>query len=273
MNSAPENAKTIMFMSVDIAEATRFKESVQNSDETPHWLEAFETFFKELPLVLMGQIATTFAANAELPEVNVWKAIGDELVFRAQPRSAQDALLITEAFYRTVVTYNVRFFERWPLRLRGCCWAARFPGRNIEFQIREMAGTADADDDNYVDFLGPDVDLGFRLIPHAHSGQVILSLNLAEAIARLSDQHDFRFHYIGRDILKGVFMGRPYPLILITLADCMPELWQWEESEPPQLKILREDPPMTAEALIELADKIRNYLNRMCRMNLMPLEF
>ncbi len=47
MTSSPGNAKTLMLISADIVEATRFKESVQSPNESPAWLVAFETFFRE----------------------------------------------------------------------------------------------------------------------------------------------------------------------------------------------------------------------------------
>ncbi len=265
MTSVDSDAKTVIFMSVDISDSTIFKEKGHSLDDDPLWLEAFETFFKEVPLVLMGQIATAFAMTDDLPDISIWKVIGDEIVFRAQARSAEEAL--TEAFYRTVVTYEARFVERWPLRIRGCCWAARFPGRNIEIKIPEMAGVG------YVDYLGPDVDLGFRLVSQVDRGQVILSLNLAEALASLPERRGMQFHYVDRKVLKGIFVGRPYPLILVTLSDCMPELWQWEDDDSQQLRALRDDPPMDTAALVELASRIRTYLNRMGRLNIKLLEF
>ena len=63
MTSVDSNAKTILFMSVDIADSTSFKESAHGLDDDPLWLEAFETFFKEIPLILIGQIATAFALH------------------------------------------------------------------------------------------------------------------------------------------------------------------------------------------------------------------
>jgi hypothetical protein len=82
-----------------------------------------------------------------------------------------------------------------------------------------------------------------------------------------------QFHYVDRKVLKGIFVGRPYPLILVTLPDCMPELWQWEEDESQQLRALRDEPPIDAAALVELASGIRTYLNRMCWLNIKRLEF
>ena len=273
MNSSQPDAKTLMFLSVDIVEATRFKETVQGPNESPAWLVAFETFFRELPLVFMGQVATAFAEVEDLPNVSVWKVFGDELIFRAQPRSGDQALRLTEAFYRSLVSYGSRFFERWPLRLRGCSWAARFPGSNIELKIPEMPGADRSVDSAYADYLGPDVDLGFRLAHHAGRGQFIVSLNLAEALAALPEHRDIRFHNVGQAVLKGVFHGRPYPLIMITFADCVPEFWQWEREESQYLRAVRDDPPIEADKLIELAKRTRRDLNATYHLNLTPLEF
>ena len=262
-----------MFLSADIVEATRFKETVDNLDESPAWLVAFETFFRELPLVFMGQVAHIFAEVKDLPNVGVWKVFGDELIFRAEPRSGDEALRITEAFYRSLVSYGSRFFERWPLRLRGCCWAARFPRPNMEIKIPEMSGADGSVDGAYADYLGPDVDLGFRLAHHAGPGQFIVSLNLSEALAALPEQRDIRFHAVGQAVLKGVFHGRPYPLIMITYADCVPEFWQSETEASPHLRALRDDPPMEADVLIELAERTRADLKARHHLKLRPLEF
>ena len=263
--------RTLLFMSVDLAGSTNFKDVTGPIDGSPGWLEAFETYFKELPLVLMGQVAQTFLEADTLPEISVWKVIGDEIVFQAEPRNAEEALLLTEAFYRTVVTYDARFFNRWPLRIRGCIWAARFPDRNIAIEIREMADMGGGD--TYVDYLGPDIDLGFRLSPHAHFGQVIVSMNLAEVLAAMPDRHGFHFHYLGKQTLKGIFRGRPYPLLLVSQPDCMPDLWTWETEDPPQYRAVRENPPMPAAELIELTGKVRDYLNKVAQLGLEPLEF
>ncbi len=267
------DAKTLMFLSADIVEATKFKESVQGPGESPAWFDAFEAFFRELPLVLMGQVATAFAEVETLPNIGVWKVFGDELIFRVEPRSADEALRLTEAFYRSLVAYGSRFFERWQLRIRGCCWAARSPGHNIEFQIPEMAGGNGAADSTYTDYLGPDVDLGFRLAHHAGRGQLIVSLNLAEALAALPAQRDVRFHHLGQAVLKGVFHGRPYPLIMITILDRGPEFLEWEMEASPYLRALRDDPPMATDELIEMAERTRRELNAAYDLKLMPLEF
>ena len=260
-----------MFMSADMVGATAFKETAQRREETAVWLTAFETFFRELPLVLMGQVATAFSKADGVPELGVWKVIGDEMVFRALPRTAHEAHLLTEAFYRSVVDYDSRVSERWPLRLRGCCWAARFPERNIEIEIPEMAGAGHAADGTYVDYLGPDVDTGFRLIERVGGGQVMVSLNLAEALALGKDHGGLRVHHVGEEVLKGVYRSRPYPMLLISFADRMPNP-SGREEEPRQFA-LHGEPPMVPDELIKLGHRSRDDLKRKGGLVLAPLEF
>jgi hypothetical protein len=273
--SSPSDAKTLMFLSVDIVDSTKFKELSHDETGSPAWLDAFEAFFRDLPLVFMGQIAATFADADQLPNVTVWKVMGDELIFRAQPQSGEEALRLTEAFYRTLVTYGSSFFERWSLRFRGCCWAARFPAPNIEFRIPEMAGGDGSADGAYSDYLGPDIDLGFRLAHHGGRGQLIISLNLAEAIAKalvvMPDQRNIRFHNVGSAVLKGVFNGRPYPLIMITVPDCGPAHLPWETEGSNHQRATCGDPQMEARKLIELAERSRSDLNEKYHLNLTPL--
>ncbi len=260
-----------MFLSADIVGATAFKESTQVRDETPAWPAAFETFFRELPLVLMGQVAMAFSEADRVPELGVWKVIGDEMVFRALPRSAEEALLLTEAFYRSVIDYDSRVPERWPLRLRGCCWAARIGERNIEIEIPEMAGAGHTHGGTYVDYLGPDVDAGFRLIERVGVGHVIVSLNLAEALAPVADHAGLRFHYVGEEVLKGVYRGRPYPMLLISFADRMPDPPRREEESLQYAP--RDGSPMAPRELIELGQRTREDLKRTSGLDLAPLEF
>lgn len=143
----------------------------------------------------------------------------------------------------------------------------------MEIKIPEMPGADESANSAYADYLGPDVDLGFRLAHHAGRGQLIVSLNLAEALAALPEHRDIRFHNVGQAALKGVFHGRPYPLIMITYADCVPEFWQSESEASPYLAALRDDPPMEADKLIELAERIRADLNATYQLKLRPLEF
>ncbi|MCB1553931.1 MAG: hypothetical protein KDJ14_09000 [Xanthomonadales bacterium] len=206
-----EASEVILFMSADVVGSTAFKG--EHSDDAGVWLGAFATLFRELPLVFMGELGMAFLDSDTVPEAGVWKVMGDEVIFVTVPRSSEEAALATQAFVRTVREYDRRLAERWPLRIRGACWAAELGARNRQIDIPEMFGGTDGQP--YRDFLGPDIDTGFRLSAHSGHGEVILSPNLAECIARQQQGAPaIRFHHFADKPLKGVIAGQPFPLII-----------------------------------------------------------
>ena len=274
MNEKREKSPVAIFMSVDLAGSTAFKAATQGDGGGPAWLPAFEAFFREVPLIMMGQIARAFALEDEVPDCAVWKVIGDEIVFMARPRTPRETQLLVIAFYRMVINYDQKIFERWPLRIKGCCWAAQISGRNREIEIPEMLGTDK--DGLYMDYLGPDVDTGFRVASCGGRGQVILSSNLVQLLAGIEETEEIEeieLHYSGSRVLKGVYSGRPYPLFLMTMPDCMPETWEWEAQDDDGLQVLRKNSPMPRAEVLDFLERIRSYLNRMCHAGIEPLEF
>lgn len=209
----PNQSAVAMFLSCDVVGSTAFKASAQERDGLGSWVGAFETLFRELPLIFIGQLAGAFIEEDDLPESGVWKVMGDEVIFLAKPRTAREAQLIAIAFQQTVTEYDRRLAARWPLRIRGCCWAAEIGERNRQIEIPEMFGGSDGRP--YLDFLGPDIDTGFRLSACCGSGEVIMSPNLVESLATLEEQAGLRFRRIGSRTLKGVCAGQPFPLVVL----------------------------------------------------------
>lgn len=210
-----EASEVVLFMSADVVGSTAFKG--RHSADSSLWLEAFATLFRELPLVFVGELGMAFLEEEDMPAAGVWKVMGDEVIFITLPRSAREATLATHAFVRTVRDYNERLSQRWPLHIRGACWAAELGRRNRQIDIPEMFGGRDGEP--YRDFLGPDVDTGFRLSAYSGHGEVIVSPNLVETIAPA--QHDsplLHFHHFDDKVLKGVISGRPFPLIIASDA-------------------------------------------------------
>ncbi len=212
-------SETVLFMSADVVGSTAFKG--RHSADAGTWLEAFATLFKELPLVFIGELGMAFLEEADMPEAGVWKVMGDEVIFVTLPRSAREAMLASSAFVRTVRDYDERLSARWPLHIRGACWAAELGKRNRQIAIPEMFGGRNGE--AYLDFLGPDVDTGFRLSAHSGHGEVIVSPNLVETIAAAqAGEARLQFHHIGDKPLKGVIAGQPFPLILASDIDAPP---------------------------------------------------
>lgn len=239
-----EHSRLVMFLSADVVGSTAFKATALSDSGPESWLGAFETLFRELPLIFMGQLAQQFLDEDDLPHSGVWKVMGDEVVFAAMPQSLAHAQLITAAFVGAVASYDKRIASRWPLRIRGCCWGAEIGERNQAIEIPEMLGGSE--ESPYLDFLGPDIDIGFRLSAHSRPGEVILSPNLVEAFAATPDQRDLRFHYVGATPLKGVCAGQPFPLVLVSL----------ESAGPPEFAISAA--PELAQRLAEIRRQMRD---------------
>lgn len=210
-----DGRQLVMFLSADVVGSTAFKAHTIGEGGQALWLEAFETLFRELPLIFIGKLAEYFFDEDDLPQSGVWKVMGDEVVFAALPHNLSHAQRVAAAFCDAVATYDQRIAERWPLRIRGCCWGAEMGERNRAIEIPEMLGGSE--DRPYLDFLGPDIDIGFRLSGHSRPGELILSPNLAEAFALLEEQRGLRYHFVGEAPLKGVCGGQPFPLVLVSV--------------------------------------------------------
>ena len=87
--------------------------------------------------------------------------------------------------------------------------ASRGGGRNQMIRFRELENN----DAKVLDFIGPDVDLGFRLATYARAGRVLTSLEHSQQL-----RHNILVQEIGHKILKGISVSS-YPLLEISLSD------------------------------------------------------
>ena len=171
--------------------------------------------------MLMGRMALGYSDAPSVPQIALWRIAGDEMVFVAEFDPAEETLTLVESFYQAFITYHQRFSSDYGLGLKGCCWAVDLPQRNIAIEIPELGAGGDGVHGAYVEYLGPDVDLGFRIAKHVRSGEVMVSLQLAKMLARASLQREqgVRFGFVGSAALKGVNFDRPYPLISVTFQN------------------------------------------------------
>lgn len=197
----------VQLFSFDVVGSASYKTLRHGDGTTPEWIPAFASFYEELPLLFTAEIAHRFFNEpGEIPEVPVWKAIGDELVFMARPRSDHEISLLTEACVRTMAKANARFQELWQLQIHGVTWTVQEGSRNRAVRFRELESHADA----VMDLIGPDVDLGFRLVSHAPAGGVLVP----ECHARRLERERLTVMQVGQAYLKGIQLDA-YPLLLV----------------------------------------------------------
>jgi class 3 adenylate cyclase len=201
----------IQLFSFDVVGSASYKTMRQGTVDPPAWIEAFAGFYEELPLLFTAEIGHLFFEEpGEIPEVPVWKAIGDELVFIAKPQDDRQVQLLTEACIRTMVKANARFQEKWELTIHGVTWSFEQGTRNQAVRFRELESHSAA----VMDLIGPDVDLGFRLVSHAPAGGVLVPLCHAERLKNCA----LNVMPVGQAFLKGIRLDA-YPLLLVTLPE------------------------------------------------------
>lgn len=198
-----------LFLSVDMAGSTEFKSRL-TAQGAQGWLDIFQAFFTRFPLMVAGQLGFEFLDDDATPSIEVWKVMGDEVVFVTSPASAEELTSVLLALVRTLALYEERHFANLPLRLKGTAWLADFDGQNIEIEIPELSSSARG---AHLDFIGPDIDLGFRISKYAPPGALVVSTDVLEAILAAGNRDRADLHLLGAESLKGVMHGRPYPIV------------------------------------------------------------
>ena len=198
MTIFPDNL--ILLLSVDIVSSAAFK--ARSSTETGRlsWVQAFEAFYQAVPTILSCEREKLKVAGS----FDLWKSIGDQLVFLVRPHSPSELEQECLAFVRGLRQASQEMHRQWGFELHGVVWAFIEGGDNVTFRFQgpQLSGGTG------FDLIGPDVDLGFRLVSSAPNGSVLAPLTLRS----LLPQSVLQMRLIGEADLKGIDL-KPYPLL------------------------------------------------------------
>lgn len=216
--------KLRLFLSVDVVGSTAYKSSFSNlkvQSVASEWAPVFRNFFRDFPSAVRyqySQVDQNFFVGCK-NQIEVWKFAGDEILMSVELHDFREVSTHLYVFKEVVKLFPQQWAEKKiPLRLKGTAWLAGFPVTNVEARL-----TID-EKLEIVDFIGPSVDLGFRLTKFADTKRFPLSADLAlmllEAIEtkRIPSDH-FRLCYHGRESLKGIIGNDPYPVVWIDLTE------------------------------------------------------
>lgn len=211
-----------MFLSVDIAGSTKFK----GNRPSIEWVSVYENFFCEFHAFFLRAVKAAHNNNNSsqdlAKQIKLWKMLGDELIFVAKITTESDVGIALLAFYETVFDYQQKIQEKYEaLSLKGTAWTAGFPIRNR----RVIVGN----DRQVEDFIGPDMDIGFRLTKVARTGPIIASMDLVDLLIGRNYQSEFHCVFVGWETMKGVFADKPYPVHWLVHKKTRFSLPPWEE--------------------------------------------
>ncbi len=229
-------AKSVLFLSADLVGSTSYKQ------RKPGWQKIFLSFYREFPQAL-NTARRKFGEEGAGIAFQLWKAIGDELIFKVEVRSEAEISLAVRIWLDAVSTYEDDSLREVTLALKGGAFIATFPGPDSESSIPREPETEDSDESVVIlndkalsgqkthtkylyDFFGPSVDTGFRVVGLAKERYFTLTVEVAWAMAKHAHsyettpgghaQHHVRdFVFMGREPLKGVWKGQEYPIFAI----------------------------------------------------------
>ena len=233
--------KLRLFFSADISDSTKYKSNNKSkSGELSDWVKAIKNFVEIFPTKLKG--------------FNFWKFNGDELLFYKDIESPEIAYELVNNFYQSLIEYDTRLYKANGLRLKGTVFSAGFPVRNSSIKISSIKIN------DSCDFIGPDIDLGFRLTGCSRPGEVVISLDVLDIIYQ-SDHREFDYYHLGWEKLKGVYNDCPYPVIYIR-AQGKPVINEndeiWEQQLCKFKREIKEEMKMEVKGIENLLSKIRN---------------
>lgn len=258
-----------LFMSTDVAGSTLYKANCASRSDA-QWLGVFRDFFANYPLMMVGQTGMEFLSEERLPAIAVWKFMGDEAIFTCEPESPEEVTLLVRAHFNAMAAYEEEFLADLPLRLKGTAWLARFPSPNIEIEVPELASNGET---TQTDFIGPDIDLGFRIGKFSCPSAIAVSLDLLDVVLRADNRDLLDFFLVGRDELKGVLFGRPYPAIWARPAGAPPGFLPWEIEDSPRVAQVVSQGPAPTPRLLDTIEGIRHYLRKMHGVTPQPVMF
>lgn len=206
------------FYSFDLVNSTRFK-----SLNPSKWPFIFNTFHE----------SSTDALRKRLSRPRLWKRLGDEVLLYQQIFSIQDIYTILPSTYKALQSVIQGIHNSYPpsktiLSVKATVWFAavdyvipqalplaqeremRFPNLVIEDYAEDEAVSSD--------FLGPDIDLGFRISKFAERGRIVVGAELAYLLFRESTQASLswvneKLKIVSYERLKGIWDDRYYPVI------------------------------------------------------------
>lgn len=233
--------QTRLFFSVDLVGSTAYK-------QTEHrWQPKFLSFYREFPQCLADSLREqkdNRHDGASIPKPVFWKAVGDELLYVCPVRNVAQVKIAVDAWLDAQAKYEENTLKKEKLqKTKGAVFAATFPGPDCMVAIpRDPGDQADSDrsvielndaavkklaasnkmaDDEYLlDFLGPSIDTGFRVIAQSTDRYFTMSLEVAWAYSestRVTESENKHrvVEFLCERQLKGVWGNRPYPIFVI----------------------------------------------------------
>jgi hypothetical protein len=195
-----------LFMSLDIVGSTAFKQPLDlandTADKSIRWASTIQGFYNETNQVLNDHWTSLEALGVRAnfipgPRPRLWKTVGDEVIFWKELTGDVELWLTISCWIKTIAKLRETFRddlgdrEKSRLDVKSTLWIAGFPIRNRALVASQDQTTPIEELANFynhigkgrppvdVDFIGPGIDVGFRLSGLSSAKKMTISVDCA----------------------------------------------------------------------------------------------
>lgn len=240
-----------LFLSADIVGSTALKHSppgdTRGSQRTA-WSNLIQSFYFEAEQHFLREFRTIAGRSPKGefvgPSPLVWKTVGDEILFQKEVTNSRQAFRTLTAWMHALECVRdwLKVKDK-RLDIKSACWTAGFPCKNAEVVVDIGRQSINPSTSEYfieageilnriysgedvpgiaVDFIGPSIDIGFRLAKYASTRRMIVCVDTAYMLAhhpsKKGGNRTSEIYYDGSETLKGVNGGAGYPIFWIDLS-------------------------------------------------------
>lgn len=241
-----------LFLSADIVGSSVYKAEMIAGDvaRAVEWSSSISGFFRDFPALFQRHAGLRGLGTGCDPVDAVWKLLGDEVLFSFDVVDFAQTTALCAAFFDALVEYD-RDLAGGPLRLKGLGWLAQFPFPNVEVVAGARSGQR-------ADYIGPDMDIGFRLADSTRAGRLLVSIELAEQIAEQAGTCNLLVHHVGWSNLRGINGGKPYPVFWTRSPDQPAAPFNpWDTHTCELTRRFVSEPPISPDAILDLGRRFR----------------
>lgn len=211
-----------VFFSFDLVNSTLYKTQTQEK-----WPQVFSHFYEYAREKMKGVF----------PGIELWKYVGDEILFFLKVTEkgsiynlCQNTLDVQRKLINSI--YNNFIDSKGILYIKSTIWSADVEtiesgnistfkegnfkkGKNLVFYYLHEHGI------NF-DFLGPDIDIGFRISEYSEKSKMVVGAELAYLLykhraefedIKYPERIEDQLKIVSFEKLKGIWNGRKYPII------------------------------------------------------------
>ncbi|MDR0857265.1 MAG: hypothetical protein LBM76_02665 [Mycoplasmataceae bacterium] len=195
-----------LFLSLDLVNSTLYK------TKDPDWSELFIKIYGD----------TVEIVKQLIPTITLWKTLGDELLFYIKIDSQKQLVDVFNKIYLIAQKGNKYLTKLSPpniktkLAYKTTVWSGMVNSTlgkdrsKWKYLNLILPGLVSKDT---LDFIGPDIDTGFRIAKAAFRNIVVVDAKLASILNKIMPQFNSKARIVYFEQFKGVWDNRHYPIV------------------------------------------------------------